>query len=115
MSACVSTFINGLVGFSLFRKHGGEEPKWLDVGKEAVLSLRRWAKHSDWNFSNKLYLLEAERCGLEDDEERALAYYPALIQAARDHRLVHEEGLVEERLATVSFLPSRWRVSARAS
>merc|ERR1719491_902942 len=36
LSACVSTFIDGLIGFSLFRKHGGDEPQWLDVGKEAV-------------------------------------------------------------------------------
>ena len=94
----MSTFIDGLIGFSLARKQGCDKSKWLAVGNEAMLSLRKWRIHSEWNFSNKLHLLEAEYAVLKDDDEQAISSYQASIKAARDHRFIHEEGLAEEKL-----------------
>ena len=64
-------------------------------------------KSSEWNFSNKLYLLEAEFYFLREDDERAMFCYHASIVAAREHRFVHEEGLAEEKTATYLLHKSR--------
>ena len=99
MSNLVNVFIDGLIGF-FARKHREDEEKWTNVGRYAIQSLRKWVKSSEWNFSNKLYLLEAEFYFLGKDDERALIYYHASIKAAREHHFVHEEGLAEEKIAT---------------
>merc|ERR1711944_355909 len=73
----VSTFIDGLIGFYCARKHRDDERKWTDIGLEAIHSLRKWEVSSEWNFSNKLYLLEAEYYFLRGDDERAMVCYNA--------------------------------------
>lgn len=103
----VSIFIDGLIGFFFARKHLEDEEKWTNVGLEAIQTFRKWAVSSDWIFSNKLYLLEAEFYFLRDDDERALVCYHASIKAASEHRFVHEEGLAEEKLATYFLHKSR--------
>ena len=95
----ISTFIDGLIGFFFARKHQEDEPKWTTIGLEAVQSFRNWVQHSNWNFNNKLLLLEAEYYFLRGDEERALFSYHASIKSAHIHRFIHEEGLAEEKLA----------------
>jgi len=96
----VSIFIDGLIGFFFARKHRDDEAKWTNVGQDAIKSLRKWVRSSEWNFSNKLYLLEAEFYFLSEDDERAMSCYNASIKSAREHRFVHEEGLAEEKTAT---------------
>lgn len=100
VSAIINPFIDGLIGFFFARKHGENEQKWTNVGLDAIRSLRKWVDSSTWNFSNKLYLLEAEFYYLREDDERALVCYNASIRAAREHKFVHEEGLAEEKSAT---------------
>lgn len=100
VSAIVSAFIDGLIGFFFARKQESDAPRWAKIGQDVTTSFRKWAKHSDWNFSNKLYLLEAENYFLFQDDDRAITCYRASIKAARAHRFVHEEGLAEEKLAT---------------
>ena len=96
----VVCFVDGLIGFFFARKHGIDEAKWTNLGLSAIESLSKWTKRSEWNFSNKLHLLEAELYFLRKDDESALASYRASIKAAKDHRFVHEEGLAEEKMAT---------------
>jgi len=96
----VTTFIDGLIGLFFARKHNQDEMKWTKVGLEAIRSFRKWVNSSEWNFSNKLHLLEAEYYFLREDTERAIVFYTASIKAARDHRFLHEEGLAEEKFAT---------------
>lgn len=96
----VSIFIDGLIGFFLARKHQEDEEKWTNVGLDAINSLKKWVKSSDWNFSNKLSLLEAEYYFLKEDDDRAMSCYTSSINAARKHRFIHEEGLAEEKVAT---------------
>jgi len=95
----LSTVMDGLIAFFFARKHRDDESRWRNIG-EAVTDLTKvWAKNSDWNFTNKLFLLEAEHYFLNNDEAKALQKYEQSIQAARDHRFIHEEGLAFERAA----------------
>merc|ERR1719203_1380131 len=103
----VRVFIDGLIGFFLARKRLDDEVKWTNLGLSAILTLRKWVKSSNWNFSNKLYLLEAELYFLKEDDEKASLCYHASINAARAHRLVHEEGLAEEKAAFYFLHKSR--------
>jgi len=96
-SGLVSVFIDGLIGFFFARKHLEDESKWINIGLDAIRTYKEWVKSSDWNFSNKLYLLQAEFYFLKEDNERALECYHASIKAAREHRFVHDEGLAEEK------------------
>ena len=97
----VTIFIDGLIAFFFARKHRkDDEVKWTDIGFGVMESLKKWATNSDWNFSNKMFLLEAEYYFLMEDHTRAMYCYNASIAAARDHRFIHEEGLAEEKLAT---------------
>lgn len=103
----VSMFIDGLIGFFFARKHLEDETKWTNLGLDAIQTLRKWVKSSDWNFSNKLYLLEAEFYFLREDDERALVCYHASIKASKEHRFIHEQGLAEEKLGTYFLNQSR--------
>jgi len=116
VSAIVGMFINGLIGFYFARKYDGKDrEKWLLIGKDAIQSMRKWtASCSGWNFSNKLYLLEAEKYFVEDEKERAVACFNASIKAAREHRFVHEEGLAEEKYATYLLSKSNYEEAMRA-
>jgi len=96
----VSTFIDGLIALFLARKHCKDEAKWTGIGFRALGSMKKWRKYSDWNFSNKLFLLEAEYSFLKKDHPRAIYCYHASIASARQHHFVHEEGLAGEKLAS---------------
>lgn len=115
VSILVTMFIDGLIGFFFARKHNQDEEKWLKIGQDAMHSMRKWASScSEWNFTNKLHLLEAEYHFLKGDEKHAMKFYNASIKSARDHRFVHEEGLAEEKLATY-LLHQRKRYEAMSA
>ncbi|KAL7473519.1 hypothetical protein ACHAXS_013974 [Conticribra weissflogii] len=61
--------------------------------------------HSEWNFENKLLLLEAEIHFSKGEHGLAEDKYYAAIESARRHRFVHEEGLSYELLS--NFYKSR--------
>jgi len=107
VSAIVSVFLDGLIGFFFARKHREDEVKWTDLGINAIQTLKKWVKSSDWNFSNKLYLLEAEFYFLKKEDERALVSYHASINAAREYKFIHEEGLAEEKIASYLLQKNR--------
>ena len=96
----VSTFIDGLIALYFARKHREEdEAKWTSVAEKSIELMKKLAKSSPWNFSNKLFLLQAEYFFYKDDD-RAYACYKTSIKKAREHRFNHEEGLAHEKLAT---------------
>jgi len=97
----VGVFIDGLIAFYYARKRRSDENRWTEIGNGVLSLLEVWAKEgSDWNFSNKLFLLQAECFFLRGDERAALQKYNASIKSAQDHRFIHEEGLAHERLAS---------------
>jgi len=95
----VTIFIDGLIALFLARKHCKDEAKWTGIGFGVLESMKKWRIYSDWNFSNKLFLLEAEYSFLEEDHTMAISCYNASITSARQHHFVHEEGLAEEKFA----------------
>lgn len=42
----VGVFIDGLIGFFFARKHREDEAKWINVGLDALQSLRKWVRSS---------------------------------------------------------------------
>ena len=99
VSIMVGTFVDGLIAFFFARKHGEDEERWTKLGEGVINTMKQWSRNSDWNFSNKLYLLEAEYYFLKDSEAMALEKYEASILAAHHHSFIHEEGLAFEKAA----------------
>lgn len=65
--------------------------------------MKEWAVHSDWNWKNKLLLVEAEYHNTQKDPGKAVSCYKASIKAAHDHKFTHEEAMGSE-LAAIFFL-----------
>ncbi len=59
--------------------------------------MRNAATNSDWNFTNKLYLLEAEQQSLCYNHPQAKASYDASIASAKKSGFIHEQGLASEK------------------
>lgn len=90
-------FADGLVAFSCAQRHGDDQDKWTKVGLGALKNMKGWMLSSEWNFANKVYLLEAEHFALKGSHKLAREKYDASIKAAKAHRFVHEEGFAHER------------------
>ncbi len=59
--------------------------------------------HSEWNFKNKHLLLKAELHYSMKQSNMAAVCYKSSIEAAKKHKLIHEEALANE-LAGLFFL-----------
>ena len=59
--------------------------------------MRNAAINSDWNFTNKLRLLEAEQKSLSIRHRDAIALYDASIASAKKSGFIHEQGLACEK------------------
>lgn len=68
-----------------------------------MMKMKEWSVHSDWNFKNKLLLIEAESYNTQGDFDKAAMHYEASIKAAKEHKFMHEEALASE-LAGTFFL-----------
>ena len=58
VSAIISKFIDGLIGFHFARQHQKDQDEWLKIGLDAISHFRYRTKNSEWNFSNKVSLPE---------------------------------------------------------
>ena len=105
----LGAFADGLICFVCARNE--EENRngvWMKRGEAIIGVFKALVGISAWNFSNKLYLLEAEGFRSTGDTTRAEAKYIAAITSARLHRFVHEEGLTEEKFADYLFHQNRY-------
>jgi len=100
-------FYEGLLAFRLARTEADRE-HWRLIGQKSINTYQTWVKHSEWNFENKLLLLEAESHFSNCEYESAEKTYLASIDSARRHKFVHEEGLAMDLLA--SFYNVRGKV-----
>jgi len=105
-----NVFYEALITFH-FKRETGEE-RYQERGESALAKMKEWAVHSDWNWKNKLLLMQAEYYNTERDFERAVICYEASIKAARESKFVHEEALGSE-LAALFFLERGLREKAR--
>ena len=62
-----------------------------------------WSIHSDWNYKNKLLLMEAEYHNTQKDYANAAICYETSIKAAQDHKHIHEEAISHELAGTFFF------------
>jgi len=94
-------FISGLAAYWMFRKT--KDPKWTHKASKSKFMMKKWAEVNEWNFQNKLYLMEAEEAFCYDDTVSAKTLYEKAITSAREHRFINEEALSYE-LAGYFFL-----------
>ena len=57
------------------------------------------AASSDWNFTNKLRLLEAEQQSIRQTHRKAIPLYEDSIERAKRSGFIHEQGLACEKAA----------------
>jgi len=65
--------------------------------------MKEWSIHSDWNYKNKLLLMEAEYHNTQKDYANAAICYETSIKAAQDHKHIHEEAISHELAGTFFF------------
>jgi hypothetical protein len=90
------TFYQGISAFHLARLQDDKSREWKAIGKKALSKYQTWVKYSDWNWENKMLLLEAESHACEGEDEMAKSKFQASVDSAQKHRFVHEEGLARE-------------------
>lgn len=93
----LATFYYGLNAFSLSRK--GQlikAAKLKQASKDALTVLREAEGLSQWNYRNKVFLLQGELHSNEGKIDEAEAAYGAAITSARASNFIHEEGLACE-------------------
>eukprot|EP00984_Skeletonema_dohrnii_P035066 scaffold34603_cov158-Skeletonema_dohrnii-CCMP3373.AAC.4 len=95
-TAYIAKFYHGLNAIDLVRK-GKNARKSREVIRAAVASIREVATTSDWNFTNKLRLLEAEQQSLTKCHCQSIALYDASIASAKKSGFIHEQGLACEK------------------
>lgn len=84
-------FYLGLMSFEFVREESDQ--RWLGDGDSAIVTFRKWASHSAWNYQHKLLLLEAERHFALGEPSEAERKYKLAIESAHDHRFQQDEGL----------------------
>lgn len=72
------------------------EIKWREIGIQSVRTMSQMVECSEWNFMNKLHLLNAELHYLESQNCLAENSFKAAIVSANQHGFYHEEALACE-------------------
>jgi len=94
-STGLKTCYGGLVAFRIYRKLG--ESKWLDRAEQCKTLVELWATEgSEWNFGQKLALLQAEESWCCMNFVEAEAFYDEAISLARSHSFLVDEALSYE-------------------
>jgi GAF domain-containing protein/two-component sensor histidine kinase len=81
-------------------QRGDRSRSRMRIVRRNLRKLRTWARAAPMNFAHKLHLVEAERCRLRGQGERAIAHYEKAIELADSHGFVHEAGLAQQRAAS---------------
>lgn len=87
-------FYQGIAALHLARDT--RQAKWRRFGEEAVETMSKLAATSNWNFANKVLLLQAELHYLDGSVELAETAYKAAVESSRKHKFLHEEALSHE-------------------
>jgi hypothetical protein len=88
---------SGLNSLDVLKKKKSHTTKYRQVVRDAISALTNAADNSDWNFTNKLRLLEAEQQSLTRHHLQAIPLYDASITCAKRSGFIHEEGLACEK------------------
>jgi len=80
-----------------------EKTKLIERGRLALAKARSLAKHSFWNWQNKVLLLEAMEMHAMGNLNEAGPFYISSIQSARSHKFIHEEAIASEMAGEYLF------------
>ncbi len=61
--------------------------------------MKKWAHHAPMNYLHKFYLVEAERCRILCQEDKAMNFYDQAINLSKKHEYINEEALANELAA----------------
>jgi len=87
----------GLTCFLCSRE--AEEPaktSLIEKGQSILREAKSLAKHSSWNWQNKVVLLESMEMHAMGNLKEAWPVYISSIQSAREHKFIHEEAIASE-------------------
>ena len=87
----------GLNSLDILKQKKSHTTRYKEVVRDAISAMKDAAANSDWNFTNKLRLLEAEQKSLTKHHQRAIDLYKASIESARRSGFIHEQGLACEK------------------
>lgn len=88
--------LSGLNSLGLIRKKKKSEVQLnKEVVRVAIAAMKDAADNSDWNFSNKFRLLQAEHLSLNKRHDTFM--YDESIESARKSGFIHEQGLACEK------------------
>lgn len=93
-SSSIQTFYEGLVSFWIGRKE--KDDTWIEKGKKCLKTIESFAETCSWNFSSKLYLLQAEQAYCDGNLDLAETMYDAAIFCSKEHRFLSEEALANQ-------------------
>eukprot|EP00804_Cyclotella_cryptica_P005749 CCRYP_000087-RD/>CCRYP_000087-RD protein AED:0.03 eAED:0.03 QI:330/1/1/1/0.87/0.77/9/489/1372 len=88
-------FYGGLIAFHYYRKT--QDSYWLDRATYTIRRLEAWNTECQWNFQNKLLLLQAEHSfSIGGTVSRTQQLYNMAISLSNKHRFIHEEAIACE-------------------
>ena len=73
--------------------------------------MQQWAVHAPANYQHKYELVEAEKARVLGEIGKAMEYYDASIQGAREQGYIQEEALANERAAEFYFSRDREKIA----
>lgn len=76
-----------------------EQKKCLDRVVANQKKLKKWADYNPKNYLPKFYLVEAEKCRVLKESNKAIDLYDLAIQQAKQNHYLHEEALANELAA----------------
>ncbi|KAL7538257.1 hypothetical protein ACHAXR_008411, partial [Thalassiosira sp. AJA248-18] len=88
--------LNSFRGVRNNNGNGSQFVKVRTMYKVAISALRSAAELSPWNFSNKVFLLQAELYSFEGKSQEAKSSYAAAVNSSCSAKFVHEQGLACE-------------------
>ena len=79
-------------------RQGKQKSYNLRTFNRVMRLFKRWCRACPHNFTDKRYLLEAERASVSGQNEKALEKYLCAIAMAKANNFVHIAGVANERL-----------------
>lgn len=84
-------FYHGLIVVGLWRST--PQKKLVEQSARTINKMKHLANRCQWNFQNKLFLLQAEHFSIVGEIEKAKAKYRDAVKASKDSKFGHEQGL----------------------
>ncbi|MEG4941798.1 AAA family ATPase [Microcoleus sp. F4-D5] len=88
-----------------------EQKKFLQQVAKNQKKLQQWAVHAPANYQHKYELVEAEKARILGKVGKAMEYYDASIQGAREQGYIQEEALANELAAEFYFSRGREKIA----